>query len=210
MSEKYTKERLLSPAFNEAVSWALDLHANHLRKGTAIPYVSHLMAVTANVLEAGGTETEAMAAILHDAVEDTAATVEDVRERFGDEVAGIVDGCSDADVIPKPPWKARKLAYIEHLKEASESVLIVSMADKYHNANAILKDYREIGEGLWNRFNGGREGSLWYYEELVKVITPRATGRLERLGKALENTVEMLVSESAVSSNGEVPCLAGK
>jgi (p)ppGpp synthase/HD superfamily hydrolase len=210
MSEKYTKERLLSPAFNEAVSWALDLHANHLRKGTAIPYVSHLMAVTANVLEAGGTETEAMAAILHDAVEDTAATVEDVRERFGDEVAGIVDGCSDADVIPKPPWKARKLAYIEHLKEASESVLIVSMADKYHNANAILKDYREIGEELWNRFNGGREGSLWYYEELVKVITPRATGRLERLGKAFEKTVEMLVSESAVSSNGEVPCLAGK
>jgi (p)ppGpp synthase/HD superfamily hydrolase len=210
MSEKYTKERLLSPAFNEAVSWALDLHANHLRKGTAIPYVSHLMAVTANVLEAGGTETEAMAAILHDAVEDTAATVEDVRERFGDEVAGIVDGCSDADVIPKPPWKARKLAYIEHLKEASESVLIVSMADKYHNANAILKDYREIGEELWNRFNGGREGSLWYYEELAKVITPRATGRLERLGKAFEKTVEMLVSESAVSSNGEVPCLAGK
>jgi (p)ppGpp synthase/HD superfamily hydrolase len=197
MTEKYTNERLLSPAFSEAVNWALDLHANHLRKGTRIPYVSHLMAVTANVLEAGGTETEATAAILHDAVEDTAATVDDVRERFGDEVAAIVDGCTDADVIPKPPWKARKLAYINHLKDAPESVLIVSMADKCHNANAILGDYRDIGDELWNRFNGGREGTLWYYEELAKVITARASGRLERLGKAFGLTVDTLIKESA-------------
>jgi (p)ppGpp synthase/HD superfamily hydrolase len=196
MGEKFTKERQLSPAFNDAVTWALDLHANHLRKGTMIPYVSHLMAVTAIVLEAGGTKAEATAAILHDAVEDTKATFDDIRERFGDEVAMIVEGCTDADVIPKPPWKERKLAYISHLKDVPESVLIVSMADKYHNANAILADYRDIGDELWNRFNGGREGTLWYYEELAKVITARASGRLERLGKAFGLTVDTLIKES--------------
>ena len=197
MSEKFANERLLSPAFNDAVIWALDLHAKQLRKGTDIPYVSHLMMVTANVLEAGGTETEAIAAILHDAVEDTAATVEEVRDRFGDEVAAIVDSCTDADVIPKPPWKERKLAYIKHLKEAPESVLIVSMSDKLHNSGAILADYRDIGEALWDRFSGGREGTLWYYTELAKVFEGKASGRTRRLAESISRTVKSLVAESA-------------
>jgi (p)ppGpp synthase/HD superfamily hydrolase len=198
MSEKYTKERVYSPEFGETVSWALEKHANHLRKGTTIPYAMHLLAVTSLVLDAGGTETEAKAAVLHDVVEDIeAVSIDDVRDTFGSEVADIVAACTDADVIPKPPWKERKLAYISHLKDAPESVLIVSMADKYHNANAILADYREIGDELWNRFNGGREGTLWYYEELAKVITARASGRLERLGKAFGLTVDTLIKESA-------------
>jgi (p)ppGpp synthase/HD superfamily hydrolase len=200
MSEKYSEVRLYTLEFGKAVNWAMEKHAMHLRKGTKIPYAAHLMAVTSLVLEAGGTEAEATAAILHDVVEDIeSVSIDDIRDNFGDEVADIVYACTDAEVIPKPPWKERKLNYINHLNDAHESALIVSMADKYHNANAILNDYREIGDELWNRFNGGREGTLWYYEELAKVISSRATGRLERLGKAFAATVAMLMDESATA-----------
>jgi len=196
MTEKHSSERLLSPKFNEAVNWALELHSNHQRKGTSIPYVSHLFAVTALVLEAGGTEAEAIAAILHDAVEDSPATVGEVRERFGDEVAKIVDGCTDAYDEPKPPWKERKLAYIKHLEHAPESGLLVSLADKTHNARAILADYRDIGDELWGRFTTGREGTLWYYRTLRDVLSERADGRLTRLAKEFSETVDTLISEA--------------
>jgi len=196
MTEKHSSERALSPKFNEAVNWALELHSHHLRKGTSIPYVSHLFAVTAMVLEAGGTEEEATAAILHDAVEDSPATVEEVRERFGDEVAEIVDGCTDAYDEPKPPWKERKLAYIEHLKHAPESGVLVSLADKTHNARAILADYRDIGDDLWGRFTAGREGTLWYYRTLRDVLSERADGRLTRLAEEFSQTVDALISET--------------
>jgi len=192
MTEKFTDTPRLSPQFSQAVSWALELHSCHLRKGTQLPYVSHLLAVTALVLEAGGTEAEAIAAILHDAVEDTIATVDEVRQQFGTEVAEIVAACTDAETDPKPPWEERKLAYINHLKTAPESVLIVSMADKYHNVNAILQDYSEIGDELWGRFTTGRDGTLWYYSELATVIGERATGRLEQLGERFTRSVAEL------------------
>ena len=152
----------LSPRFEDALVYATQIHAHQHRKGTGIPYVSHLMAVASLVLEHGGTETEAIGALLHDAAEDAGGSgrTEDIRLRFGPDVAAIVEGCSDTDVTPKPPWKERKIAYIEHIAAASDSVRLVSAADKLHNARAILKDYRELGESLWDRFNGGKEGTL--------------------------------------------------
>ena len=168
---------MLSTRFEEALIFATRLHAKQTRKGTNIPYVAHLLAVTSIVFENGGTEDEAIAALLHDAVEDQggAATREEIRRRFGDTVVAIVDGCTDAEVIPKPPWRARKEAYIAHVRKAPASVRLVSAADKLHNARAILADYRELGESLWKRFNGGKEGTLWYYRSLVDAFRAGGT-----------------------------------
>jgi GTP pyrophosphokinase len=131
-----------------------------------------LLAVTAIVLEHGGTEDEAIAALLHDAVEDRGgpAMREIILEEFGEAVVTIVDGCTDADTIPKPPWRERKEAYIAHVSDASASVRLVSAADKLHNARAILADYQQLGDRLWCRFNGGRDGTLWYYRALADIF----------------------------------------
>jgi GTP pyrophosphokinase len=168
---------MLSERFEDALVFATRLHASQRRKGTAIPYVAHLLAVTALVLEHGGTEDEAIAALLHDAVEDQggAAIRAQIRSRFGEAVAIIVDGCTDADVTPKPPWRARKETYLAHLAAGvPSSVLLVSVADKLHNARAILSDYRTLGATLWERFNGGRSGTLWYYRALVQTYRQSA------------------------------------
>jgi (p)ppGpp synthase/HD superfamily hydrolase len=184
----------LSKRFQDALVFAAELHRDQLRKATAVPYVAHLLAVASLALEHGANEDEAIAALLHDAIEDQggAPTREEIRRRFGDVVTAIVDGCTDADVTPKPPWRARKEAYIAHVRSASPSVRLVSSADKLHNARSILADYRRIGESLWQRFKGGREGTLWYYRALVEAYvagggTPltdeleRVVGELERL-----------------------------
>jgi (p)ppGpp synthase/HD superfamily hydrolase len=160
----------LTSRFNDALMFAMDRHADHVRKGTKIPYVAHLLGVASLALEYGANEEEAIAALLHDAVEDQKATLQEIREHFGDALADIVDGCSDTDVTPKPPWRERKEAYIAHLRDASPSVRLVSAADKLHNARAILRDYRNKREALWKRFNGGRDGTLWYYRELEGVF----------------------------------------
>src|SRR5829696_6570189 len=125
-----------------------------MRKGTNIPYVTHLLAVAAIVGENGGTEDEVIAALLHDAVEDQggAATRDEIRRRFGDSVTTIVEGTSDTDVVPKPPWRERKQSYINHVGEAPRSVRLVSAADKLHNARSILVDLRAEGEAAWRRF----------------------------------------------------------
>lgn len=155
--------------FEEALVFASELHSSQVRKGTTIPYIAHPLAVASIVLEYGGDEDEAIAALLHDAIEDAggAPTRDEIRSRFGDRVTEIVEGCTDSWVEPKPPWLERKKAYIEHVVSASASVRLVSAADKLHNARAILKDYREIGEALWSRFTGGKVGTLWYYRSLV-------------------------------------------
>jgi (p)ppGpp synthase/HD superfamily hydrolase len=162
----------LSARFEEALALATRLHAGQVRKGTSIPYVTHLLAVASLVLEHGATEDEAIAALLHDAVEDQGgeATLEEIRRRFGDTVADIVDGCTDARTTPKPPWRGRKEAYIAHLRQAPAAVRLVSAADKLHNARTILSDYRTLGEALWNRFNGGQDGTRWYYRSLVEAL----------------------------------------
>ena len=194
----------LSPRFTDALVYASRLHAAHTRKGGDIPYISHLMAVTAIVLEHGGGEDEAIAALLHDAVEDQggAATREEIRRRFGERVAAIVDGCTDADTIPKPPWRQRKEAYVSHVGTASPSVRLVSSADKLHNARAILADYRLLGDALWDRFTGGRDGTLWYYRALVDAFrAAEATSLVEEL----ERTVRELERLAAVDvDNAEV------
>ncbi len=184
-----------SPRFDQALVYAHQLHARQTRKGTTIPYIGHLLAVTSIVIENGGTEDEVIAALLHDAVEDAggAATREEIRRRFGENVAAIVDGLTDTDQTPKPPWRARKEAYLAHLNEASSSVLLVSLADKIHNATSILRDLRNEGDGVWSRFTGGKEGSLWYYRALVAAFRargqfPALTEELDRIVKELEQT----------------------
>jgi GTP pyrophosphokinase len=167
----------LSTRFEEALVFATRLHGEQTRKGTTIPYISHLLAVTAIVLENGGNEDEAIAALLHDSIEDQggAATREEIRRRFGDKVVEIVDGCTDTDVFPKPPWRERKEAYIAHISKAPAPVRLVSAADKLHNARAVLEDYRIMGEALWKRFNGGKEGTLWYYRAAVDALRKAGT-----------------------------------
>jgi len=162
----------LSSRFEEALILATRLHAGQTRKGKEVPYIAPLLAVTSLVLEYGGGEEEAIAALLHDAIEDQGQLVslEEIRERFGERVAYIVEGCSDATSLPKPPWRERKEAYIAHLREASASERLVSAADKLHNACSILVDYRALGDDLWERFTGGREGTLWYYRTLVETF----------------------------------------
>jgi len=167
----------LTARFTEALMLACLLHRSQARKGTQIPYVSHLLGVASLALEHGATEDEAIAALLHDAVEDqggsrVAMLIED---KFGRAVADIVRACSDTDVEPKPPWQARKEAYIAHVRTAPHSVRLVSACDKLHNARSILGDYREHGESLWERFSGGRKGTLWYYRTLVEAF--RTHGR---------------------------------
>ena len=181
---------MLSPDFVDALSFAAQLHNAQTRKGTEIPYISHLLGVAGLVLEFGGSEDEAIAALLHDAVEDQGGqpTLDRIRRRFGQTVADIVDGCSDADVWPKPPWRARKEAYIAHIAGASSSIRLVSTADKIHNATAILRDYRRIGEAVWDRFKGGRDGTLWYYRALVDAT--RAAGQ-----SAIVDELDRLVCE---------------
>ena len=155
--------------FGEALDYAVGVHRDQRRKGTQVPYVTHLLAVVAIVGENGGTEDEVVAALLHDAPEDQGGRerLEDIRERFGDEVAGIVAGCTDTYEDPKPPWRERKEAYVAHIYHAPESVRLVSAADKLHNARAILADLRVVGDEIWQRFTGGKEGTLWYYRALV-------------------------------------------
>jgi hypothetical protein len=149
--------RQLSARFREALWFAAFLHADQVRKGTDIPYVAHLLAVAALVLEHGGDEDQAIAALLHDSAEDQGGTqiLDQIRNRFGVKVASIVEACSDTTETPKPPWRDRKERYIEHLADASEDVLLISLADKVHNAKAILSDYKKIGDDLWDRISRG-------------------------------------------------------
>jgi GTP pyrophosphokinase len=170
----------LTERFRSALDYAASLHQSQMRKGTPVPYVAHLLAVSSLVLEHGGDEDEAIAALLHDAVEDQggAATAGEIRRRFGDRVADIVLGCTDTDTYPKPPWRPRKEAHLERLRSAPPSALLVVAADKLHNARAMLGEYRQQGENVWTRFNGGREGPLWYYRATLELLSGRAAGPL--------------------------------
>jgi (p)ppGpp synthase/HD superfamily hydrolase len=163
----------------KAIEFALEIHAQQKRKGTDTPYVSHLLGVTSLVLEHGGDEEQAIAAMLHDAVEDQGAHLEPViRNRFGARVADIVVGCTDADTLPKPPWRQRKETYIRHLEHADLEVLLVSCADKVHNARAICTDVRTHGRDVFRRFKAGQDGTLWYYRTLADAFQRLMPGPL--------------------------------
>ncbi len=179
---------MLSERFEEALLFATRRHAGQVRKGTDVPYVSHLLSVCALVIEAGGDEDAAIGALLHDAVEDQKATLDEVRERFGAVVAAIVDQCSDTDEVPKPPWRARKEAFIASLAGMSAPARLVATADKTHNVRSILADYRRDGESVWEKFNGGREGSLWYYRAVCDALAVPGS----RLGDLLRAAVDEL------------------
>jgi (p)ppGpp synthase/HD superfamily hydrolase len=182
--------------FLRAFEFAAQKHRNQVRKASTIPYIAHLMGVTSLVLEAGGDEDLAIAALLHDVVEDCggAPMLKEVCRRFGRRVAHVVAGCSDADTYPKPPWQERKEKYIEHLKHADADTRLVSAADKLNNLRSIVCDYRAIGESVWSRFNGGRDGTLWYYRSLRGVFLRyprnRVTRDLELAVMELDSLVE--------------------
>jgi (p)ppGpp synthase/HD superfamily hydrolase len=181
----------LGRAFEQALLFAQRKHDGQTRKQTSIPYIAHLLGVCALVLEAGGDEDLAIAALLHDVVEDCggAPMLKQVRRRFGKRVAHVVNGCTDTDQTPKPPWQKRKEDYLKHLRQADADVRLVSAADKVHNARAILNDYREIGEPIWQRFQGRRDGTLWYYRALVREFD---RGKANRLTRELKRVVTEL------------------
>ncbi|MFM9108742.1 MAG: HD domain-containing protein [Chloroflexota bacterium] len=162
----------LTARFDAALAAASFLHNGQYRKGTSVPYISHLLAVAAIVLEHGGNEDEAIAALLHDAVEDQGGqeTLARIERSFGPLVAGIVAANSDADTIPKPPWRERKTAYLRHIRNASCSARLVSCADKLHNIRSILAEFDALETGRWAKFNASREDIVWYYGCLAEAF----------------------------------------
>ena len=172
----------LGPRFRRAFEFAADKHSGQTRKASTIPYIAHLIGVTSLVLEAGGDEDLAIAALLHDVVEDCGGVpmLKEVSRRFGKREAEIVDGCTDAYVEPKPPWRERKESYIRRLKKESAGTRLVSAADKLNNIRSILADYRNVGESVWSRFHGGREGTLWYYRTLRDEFLRSRPNRITR------------------------------
>jgi (p)ppGpp synthase/HD superfamily hydrolase len=160
----------VSERFIDAVRYAADVHKAQVRKGTDAPYVSHLLAVASFVIESGGDEDSAVAALLHDAAEDHGGRerLEDIRGRFGEKTARIVEDCTDSWVTPKEAWIVRKKRYVEHARTLNPESLRVSAADKVHNAYTILRDLRTHGDVLWARFNASPDDILWYYDALVR------------------------------------------
>ena len=165
----------LTKKYFEAVEFAALAHASAVRKRTNIPYICHPLAVSAYVLEAGGDEDQSIGGLLHDVAEDCGGEprIDEIRLKFNSRIADIVRGCSDSlEVNPdkKAPWRTRKELHIAKLKTASKDVLIVTAADKLHNARAIATDYLNIGEEIWTRFNADAEGVRWYYQEIFNVL----------------------------------------
>jgi GTP pyrophosphokinase len=187
----------LSDRFSQAFAYAAELHRDQVRKGTEVAYLAHLMSVSALVIEHGGDEDMAIAGLLHDAVEDQGGrrVLEEIRTRFGDQVAIFVESCTDAYENPKPPWRARKEAYLAHLEDATPKARVISNCDKLHNARSLLIDYRDQGEALWKLFRGGKEGTLWYYRTLVDRF--RTLGSHPRLVEELDRVVSELETLAA-------------
>jgi GTP pyrophosphokinase len=178
----------LERSFDDALVYASNAHRTQMRKGSGVPYISHPIGVASLVIEEGGTETQAIAALLHDVVEDTPATYQDICDRFDSAVAGIVLACSDSSEHPKPPRRQRKEAYLAHLASVPPDALLVSIADKVHNARSILMDLRSGGVAIFERFTGGVDGTLWYYRSLVSIYRS-IEGFDSRLIDELERTV---------------------
>lgn len=185
----------LSKTFDDALVYAAELHRDQVRKGSGIPYIAHLMSVSSRVLSAGGTETQAIAGLLHDAAEDQGGepTLQEIRRRFGSDVAQIVYDCTDSWVTPKLDWRPRKETYLASLSSKPMTSLLVSLADKLDNAEAILNDYRVLGDELWSRFTGKRNGTIWYYRELSRIFA--AIFAKELRGHPLSTELSRIVSQ---------------
>ena len=194
------RKTTLGPRFLRAFNFAAEKHSGQIRKASTIPYITHLMGVASLVLEAGGDEDSAIAALLHDVVEDCGGMpmLTEVRRQFGSRVAKIVDGCTDAYTEPKPPWRDRKEKYIRRLKTEDADTRLVSAADKLNNVRSILSDYRVIGESVWLRFAGGREGTLWYYRTLLNVFLRHKRNRITQELELAVNELESLAAGRAM------------
>jgi (p)ppGpp synthase/HD superfamily hydrolase len=171
---------MLTPRFDDAFHYAHEVHAAQTRKGSRAPYISHLMGVASIVLDDGGAEDEAIGGLLHDAAEDHGGRerLEDIRRRFGDQVARIVEDCTDSWDTPKAPWADRKRQYVEHARHLGPQSLRVSAADKVHNTYAVLRDLRNAGESVWTRFSAAPDDVMAYYEGLVRAYREAGGGRL--------------------------------
>ncbi len=191
----------MTDRFDQALGYASRLHRGQHRKGAQIPYVAHLLAVTSLVLEHGGNEDEAIAALLHDSIEDVGGESlrDQIREQFGPAVLAIVEGCTDTGQQPKPPWRERKQAFIDRLPEAAAPVRLVVAADKLHNVRSMLMDHARIGDRLWQRFRGGRDGTLWYYRAVADTL-----GKIEKtpLVEELDRAVRELELAAARAPGG--------
>ncbi len=196
---------VLTERFDRALLYATHVHGGQVRKAPRVPYVAHLLAVAATVLEYGGDEDSAIAGLLHDAVEDQGgqARLSDIRNRFGDKVAGIVASCSDSTANTakggeKEDWEIRKKRYLRHLHQVDHDTLLVSLSDKVHNARSILRDLakHDIGNRVWSRFSQPRDRTLWYYEELAKTFSELVPKQAEagQLARELGDIVEELKS----------------
>jgi (p)ppGpp synthase/HD superfamily hydrolase len=199
---KRTKPSSYSPKFRKALDYAARIHARQIRKKTSRPYIGHLLNVASLVIEYGGDEEMAIAALLHDAVEDQGGLprLREIRRKFGRRVAHIVDGCTDSYVIPKPPWLDRKRAYVERVGKESAEVRLVSAADKLSNVRETIHDLRVQGQSVFHRFAGKKDGTLWYYRALVgEFRKARSSPLVEELARA----VSELESVAAMRSPGD-------
>ncbi|HVU87941.1 MAG TPA: HD domain-containing protein [Pirellulales bacterium] len=191
---------LLSSRFDQALLYAVAIHAGQTRKASEVPFIAHLLGVTSLALEYGANEDQAIAALLHDAAEDAGGEgrLADIRVRFGEAVAGMVRDCTDTCESPKPAWQARKEAYIAHLPHSSAGALLVSCCDKLYNTRTIVAELRERGAATWEKFRGGRDGSLWYYRTLVNffMTTDLPRGLVDELSRTVE-TMEALTGVSS-------------
>ena len=208
MAESFTDQPILTERFERGLRFALDHHRRQLRKGTDVPYFAHLMAVASLVLEMGAGEDEAVAALLHDVVEDGGGppALERIRTEFGEDVARIVAANSDSDSDVKPPWRERKEAYVTSIAHKRPDELRVSLADKLHNARSILTDHRQLGDALWARFKAGEGESVrWYYRSLAQAFRARADDLGPGAAGALAE-LELIIAELDRRENeGTVP-----
>lgn len=188
-ASKNVSSPLFSPKFRKALDYAARVHARQVRKKTGRVYIGHLLSVASIVIEYGGDEEMAMAALLHDAVEDQGGLprLRDIRKKFGNRVAHIVDGCTDSYVEPKPPWMERKRTYVQRVGKESAEVRLVSAADKLSNVRETLHDLRMHGGEVFERFAGKKEGTLWYYRALVEEFRKAGSNALvDELGRGVK------------------------
>ena len=178
--------------YKKALDYAFALHSNQYRKGTSIPYFTHLVSVSNNVIENGGNTDEVIAGLLHDAVEDQGGekTLKLIKKRFGNKVGKIVEECSDTKITPKPPWLERKKKYLSGMKKSTQSSLFVSLCDKLHNVTCIVNDYQRVGRKLWKRFNASSKQVYWYHNSLYKNFSKNLKGH-----KILKRNYYQIVNE---------------
>ena len=209
---KPRKPPKLGPRLQRAFRYAAEKHAGQTRKQTAVPYLSHLMAVASLVLEAGGDEDMAIAALLHDVVEDCGGMprLREVRRQFGPRVAKIVEGCTDTFLDPKPDWLQRKKDYLREVKHADAETRLVSSSDKLHNVRTILSDYRRDGETIWKRFTGKKDGTLWYHRALSDEYQRRNPNRITREFEIAVTELEAAVGRKSSSVKKKAAAGSGR